>query len=206
MNKTKAILLTIFFVILGNIITFYFIDKSASSQINISKKMVLNESRAHFKDTIHIKDWNTQFDGVYVQSNTLKPNKYLVNNHIFTQNNKLLIKINHAWMTKQISEISNKQGDYYYKLTSLRPINPDNAPDKFEKVALKKFEKDKINEYYSFSKNLKRFTYVGALKVDANCMACHYQQNYKIGDYIGGVRITIPTSDYKTFMNHYKIK
>ncbi|MGB7403187.1 MAG: PAS domain-containing protein [Arcobacter sp.] len=199
MNKTKAILLTIFFIILGNIITFYFIDKSASSQINISKKMVLNESRAHFKDTIHIKEWNTQFNAVYVQSDTIRPNKYLVNNHIFTQNNKLLIKINHAWMTKQISEISNKQGDYYYKLTSLKPINPDNAPDKLEKVALKKFEKEKINEYYTFSKNLKRFTYVGALKVDTNCMACHYQQNYKIGDYIGGVRITIPTNDYKNF-------
>ncbi len=199
MTKTKAILLTVFFIILGNIVTFYFIDRNASSQINISKKMVLNESRAHFKDTIHIKEWNTQFDGVYVQSNTLKPNKYLINNHIFTKDNKLLIKINHAWMTKQISEISNKQGNYYYKLTSLRPINPDNAPDKLEKTALKKFEKDKINEYYSFSKNLKRFTYVGALKVDASCMACHYQQNYKIGDYIGGVRITIPTNDYKNF-------
>ena len=199
MNKTKAVLLTIFFVILGNIIAFKFIDLSAKSQMNISNKIVLSGAKAQFKDTIHTRDWNAQFTNVYVESDTLKPNKYLINNHTFTKDNKKLIKINHAWMTKQIAEISNKSGDYYYKLTSLRPINKDNRPDKFEKLALEKFEKDNIDEYYGFTDNLKRFNYMGALKVEPSCMECHYTQNYEIGDYIGGVRVTVPTEDYKVF-------
>ncbi|WP_428026256.1 PAS domain-containing protein [Arcobacter sp.] len=206
MKKTKAVLLTIFFIILANIIAFEFIDLSTKSQIEISNKMVLNEARAQFKDTIHTRDWNAQYEGVYVQSDTLKPNKYLINNHIFTKDNKKLIKINHAWMTKQISKISNEYGDYYYKLTSLRPINPENKADKFEKIALKKFEKDKTDEYFEFTKNLKRFNYVGALKVKASCIECHYKQNYEIGDYIGGVRITVPTEDYKAFFESLQEK
>jgi len=199
MSKTKAVLLTIFSVILANVIAFRFIDISTKSQIDISNKMILNEARTQFKDTIHTRDWNAQFNGVYVQSDTLKPNKYLVNNHIFTKDNKKLVKINHAWMTKQISEISNKSGDYYYKLTSLKPINPENSPDKFEKFALNKLENENTQEYFEFSENLKRFNYVGALKVKSSCMECHYIQNYNVGDYIGGIRVTIPTKDYKIF-------
>ncbi|WP_419763753.1 MAG: PAS domain-containing protein [Arcobacter sp.] len=206
MSKTKAVLLTIFSVILANIIAFRFIDMSTKSQIDISNKMILNEARAQFKDTIYTREWNAQFNGVYVDSDTLKPNKYLVNNHIFTKDNKKLIKINHAWMTKQISEISNNYGDYYYKLTSLKPINPENSPDKFEKNALKKLEKEHSKEYFEFSENLKRFNYVGALKVKPSCMECHYVQNYKIGDYIGGIRITVPTKDYKIFYESIKEK
>jgi PAS domain S-box-containing protein len=199
MTRTKAILMTIFFIIIGNIIAFYFVDQSTKSQIDISKKMVLNEARSQYKYTIHARDWNDQFEAVYVQSDNLKPNKYLVNNHIFTQNNKLLIKINHAWMTKQIADISNKSGDYYYKLTSLKPINPDNKPDKFEEFALKKIQKNKLNEFYSFENNLKRFNYMGALKVEPSCLACHYKENYSIGDNIGGLRVTVSTNDYKKF-------
>ena len=199
MNKTKAVLLTIFFVVIGNIIAFEFIDLSAKSQIDISNKMVLNQSRAQFKNIVNTRAWNAQFNGVYVKSDSLKPNKYLVNNHTFTKDNQMLVKINPAWMTRQISEISNKKGDYYFKLTSLKLMNPDNKPDKFEKIALKKFENENISEYYNFSKNLKRFNYMSALKVEPSCMGCHYEQNYKLDDIIGGIRVTIPTEDYKIF-------
>ena len=204
MNRTKAILITIFFITLANVIAFNFINSSAKSQTELFNKMVLNQSRGEFKNIINTRTWNDQFDGVYVKSDTLKPNEYLINNHIFTKNNDMLIKINHAWMTKQISEIANKKGEYHSKLTSLRPINPENKPDKFEAYALNKFENENIMEYFEFSKNLKRFNYMKALKAEPSCLGCHYEQNYNEGDYIGGIRITIPTEDYKIFTESLK--
>lgn len=204
MNRKKAIFLVIIIIFLANVAAFKYIYTSTNSQEEISKKMILNEARSQFRNMMYTKKWNLQYGGVYVQSDVLKPNKYLINNHLFTKNNEMLIKINHTWMTKQIAELLSKGGKYYYKITSLRPKNPENLADNFEKKALKKFEEDGTNEYYSFNKTNSKFNYISALKVEETCLSCHYTQGYNIGDNIGGIRITLPSNDYKIFVNDLK--
>lgn len=201
MGKTKAVLLSIIFIIVSISVAFYYIDMSKNAQIKISENLIINEARSQFQNIVNTRSWNSQFGGVYVKSDKLKPNKYLPDNHIFTINNEKLIKINPAWMTRQISEISNNNSNYYYKITSLQPINPDNKADKFENKALNIFEKTNTQEYFEFNKAKTKFNYMGALKVEPSCLACHYEQNYQIGDFMGGIRVTIPTNDYKDFFD-----
>lgn len=59
--------------------------------------------------------------GIFVnEQNNIKPNPYLKNNSKLDSTGKRMIKINPAWMTRQLSTLSNKEGNYYYKIGDIR--------------------------------------------------------------------------------------
>ena len=143
-----------------------------------------------------MRKWSSDHGAVYVKAHEgIEPNPYLLNNHDYTKNNELLIKINPAWMTGQISELSNQREKFYFKITSLNPINPKNLPDEFEKFALEELKKDKNKEFYTRIQNDK-YNLMGSLKVESSCLECHKTQGYKIGDVIGGLRTSVPIDNY----------
>ena len=156
------------------------------------------EATTYFKNIVTIRQWNADHGSVYVkQTNGLKPNPYLENNTLYTKDNELLIKMNPAWMTRQIAEITNKSEGIYLKITSLKPLNPKNDPDKFEKEALNFLKKNKNIPYYSkLSENSEIYDFMGSIKIKPSCVQCHAKQGYKRGDIGGGIRISIATEDY----------
>ncbi|WP_072682314.1 PAS domain-containing protein [Arcobacter sp. LA11] len=207
MTKLKAISLTILLIIIGAFLSAYYVYVSVNSQHDLSKKMLLQEARAHFDNIVVTRSWNDKHNGVYIKArDDLRPNKYLLDNHDYTENGELLVKVNHSWMTRQISELLNIRSKYNYKITSLNPLNPDNRANKFEKKALEKFEKEKILEYSAFNKSGTKFNYIGALKVTQSCLQCHALQGYMLGDIRGGIRVTIPTFEYRDFNNQIEVK
>jgi len=148
---------------------------------------------------VDTRAWNATHGGVYVKPQEgLKPNPYLKNNTLMSKDGELLIKINPAWMTRQISEISNKKRKYFYHITSLKPLNPNNKVDSFEREALTYFEKHSEQKYYShFTKDGLNFNFMGRLLVTKSCLKCHKEQGYKVGDIRGGIRVSIPTEIYQ---------
>lgn len=179
-------------VIMGFII--YNIILSKQQYIELSIKILKQEAFAHYTNMVHTRTWNSNYEGVYVKAKKgQEPNPYLEDNHTYTKNNELLIKINPASMTKQISDISNKQGDYYYNISSLNPINPDNLSDDFEKEALIYFQKNTKEKYYTKLEK-DNFNFMGALKTTQSCLKCHH--NYKVGEIRGGLRVSIPTTNF----------
>ncbi len=194
--------LLILMLMMFSIFVIYTIIDNTKNNETFLKKMIINEAVSNYNSIIDTRKWNALHGGVYVkQSESVKPNKYLKDNTIETKDGEILIKVNPAWMTRQISEIANKDHQNYFKLTSLNPINPKNAPDNFEKEALNYFEKNKEEPFYSKLKDdFTRFDFMGSLKVTELCLQCHSHQGYKIGDIRGGIRISIPTKEYyKTF-------
>ncbi|MEA3491051.1 MAG: DUF3365 domain-containing protein [Campylobacterota bacterium] len=181
------ILLVTFFIILQLI-------SSKNSEKLLSEQQLIQEAKAHFQGMVDTRSWNAKYGGVYVKATDgLEPNPYLKNNTLLTDKNKTLIKINPAWMTRQISDISNKQGNYHFKITSLKPINPSNRADKFETQALKFFDNNpKENYFYIFNRDEKSFNFMGALPTAQACLKCHEYQGYKIGDIRGGIRVSVP--------------
>ena len=93
-------------------------------------------------------------------------------------------------MTRQLSELSRKEMDVFFKITSLKPINPHNAPNAIERNALLKFIHGEKEVFTRISKD--KFFYMAPLKVKKPCLKCHKTQNYKVGDIIGGISIYIP--------------
>jgi len=166
------------------------------------QKFMIQEAVSHLENIIDTRKWNASHGAVYIkQHDGIEPNPYLLNNTLKTDTNETLIKVNPAWMTRQISEIANQDNNYYYKITSLKPINPNNKADHFETEALEFFEKNLDEKYYynlpEDESNSQKFDFMGSLKVNKECMACHAYQGYSIGDIRGGIRVSIPTQIYK---------
>jgi len=172
----------------------------------MSKEMLFQEALSNFKSMTYTRQWNSDHKSVYViQHDNIKPNPYLEDSILYTKDNKVLIKINPAWMTRQISELANKHGDYFFRITSLRPLNPDNRPDGFEKRALI-YLKDKKNEKYYTEIAEDKYNFLGSLKVKSSCISCHEAQEYKLNDIIGGLRVSIPIQSYLENVKEIKNK
>jgi diguanylate cyclase (GGDEF)-like protein len=81
-------------------------------------------------------------------------------------------------------------------LTSLKPLNPGNRPDEFEREALQRFEQG-AKEFTRTEKIQDRsyFRYMAPLYVERDCLQCHGYQGYKTGDVRGGISISFDIED-----------
>ena len=208
-NKTLLYASAVFVLIFSvGLLIYIYIEKSFQKEVGMLKGYMVAEAKAHFDDMVTVRSWNASHGGIYVkQHDNLQPNPYLKENILLSKNNEILIKINPAWMTRQISAIANKEvkDGRFYKITSLKPLNPNNAPDKFEREALNYLEQHKNQTYYwNFSNKQNqsmKFNFMGSLKTTKNCLGCHGEQNYHVGDIRGGIRITLPTQRYNEIIN-----
>lgn len=173
------------------------------NQLKSINDIMFQEAKSHFDGAVMTRKWNAQYGGVYVKKiDTIEPNKYLKNSHLFSDKGEMLVKINPAWMTRQISEISNTHRDYYFKITSLNPLNPDNLADEFETRGLKTFEENKNKRFfYEVDNETNYFNLIGSLKVEASCLSCHSEQGYKMGDIRGGIRVSVPIHSHNAKIN-----
>ncbi len=108
-----------------------------------------------------------------------------------------------AIVTKELSNYAKNFSNFSFHITSDKLINPDNKPDMFEKRAMAFFKKGK-KEFYTFTKNEKGqtvFRYMAPLYIKKTCLKCHYYQGYKVGDFRGGISITIPVEDLERYVN-----
>ena len=207
--KLKDLVLIIFSLFITALVgvgVLFQIDNEKVQSTKLLQESIVNESISHFENLLATRKWNASHGGLYVLAHdNLTPNPYLRNNVLATEDNRTLIKINPAWMTKQIAEIANSDSDHYYKMSSLKPINPANKADEFEREALEFFELNKDKQYYYvFPENTKEddaFDFMGSLKVTAECMNCHAEQGYDIGDIRGGIRISFPMKYYNASLN-----
>lgn len=203
-NRYKYILLYATFILLISGML-YVTDAIKDQNIDFQKSILVKQAQTHFKDHVNIRKWNASYGGVYAKpKNGQKPNPYLTDNILKTAHGETLIKINPAWMTRQLSESSRTQ-DFHFKITSLHYLNSDNIPDLFERRALKQIEKNLLKEYYEIKGN-NTFRYVGALKAEPACLSCHKNQGYAIGDIMGGISISLNSNDYETIVNYIKEK
>lgn len=155
-------------------------------------------ARAYFEQILITRLWNADHGGVYVEvTEKVQPNPYLKDDpgrDIITRDGRTYTKINPAFMTRQLSELAFSQGRFKFRITSLRPINPQNSPDAWETTQLKRFEeKHKHEAYEVFSDSgSRKFRYMAPLTVDEACLKCHWKQGYAVGDVRGGISIDIP--------------
>ena len=114
-------------------------------------------------------------------------------------------------VAKKITEGS----PYYVRQVSLRYRNPDNRPDKYETASLENFNLHKLTESSSMETVSGKpiFRYLQPMVALESCLACHgeygkapafvrarfprghYSYNYKVGEVIGAVSVSIPMAD-----------
>ncbi len=163
----------------------------------------LQTARAFFQQILISRAWNAAQKGVYLYvTKELQPNPYLhtPNRDLTTQDGVLLTQVNPASMTRLIADIAEKKGPIKFHITSLKPINPKNAPFAWEKSALQSFDNKKLNEFseYHLEDNKRTFRYIAPLVTEGSCLQCHKQQGYKISQVRGGISVSfvVPKQTY----------
>jgi len=145
------------------------------------------------KDVLYRK-WVTQKGGVYVPISTTDPNPYLkiVRRDVITTEGKHLTLVNPAYMTRQVREMAKAEGFEFTSITSLKPIRPENAPDRWGKDALVNFEKGikEVAGIHTIS-GKEYFRIMRPFIAEKGCLECHAVQGYKTGEIRGGISSAI---------------
>ena len=158
---------------------------------------ILSRARAHFKNIVLTRRWNANYGGVFVEKKEgVVSNPYLENPDLEAADGTIYTMKNPALMTREISEYAREEGFFYYHITSLKPLNPDNSPDGFEKKALKSFESGKEEVFAKEDQNSSvYFRYMAPLITEKSCLKCHAKQGYQVGDIRGGISVKFDVSD-----------
>lgn len=142
--------------------------------------------------------WAANHGGVYAPVTAANPpNPWLdvPEKVITTPSGVALTKINPAYMTRQLGELIGEERDMRIHLTSLKPINPGNLPDPWERESLQGFEKDRAERISIVGAGgTANFRYMAPLEVKLACLGCHETQGYRLGDVRGGISVTFPAS------------
>lgn len=163
---------------------------------------VLISARAHFQDMVLTRMWNAMYGGVYVEKKEgVESSPYLDDPEISARDGRVFTLRNPAMMMREISELSDLHGVVQYRITSLKPFNPDNEPDDFQVEALRSFEQGAKEAFREVEVDGRTFfRYMAPLATTESCLKCHAEQGYSIGDVRGGISVTFNISSVKEAM------
>jgi PAS domain S-box-containing protein len=115
----------------------------------------------------------------------------------------------------QVAKRVTQNSKFYVRQVSLRYRNPANRPDPYETKQLQYFINHPNAEIYGIvqSGDVSLFRYLQPMRATASCLECHgsyetapdfvkkrfppghYSYNYKVGEVIGAVSVSIPVKD-----------
>ncbi|MFC1508531.1 diguanylate cyclase [Candidatus Omnitrophota bacterium] len=161
-------------------------------------RQILSKARSHFHSIVLTRRWNADYGGVFIEKKEgIESNPYLKNPDIETVDGRIFTKKNPALMTREISDYAVLDSLLLFHMTSLKPINPVNAPDSFEKESLQNFENGMYRENYikeTRGGNV-YFRYIAPLYTEEGCLKCHAEQGYKVGDIRGGISVSFDITE-----------
>lgn len=159
------------------------------------------QGQSFFEEIVVTRQWVAVHGGVYVPLDTTDGvNPYLAKiegvESVIEADGRLYTLKNPALVTRELSESPGHGGKLKYKITSLKTLNPGNAPDRFEQESLKLFE-DGVQENAAMEKMDGKlyYRYMGPLMTVEACLKCHDHQGYKEGDIRGGIAVSILAED-----------
>ena len=165
-------------------------------------EMARQDAITAFNKDQALRSWATSHGGVYLEvRKNVEPSPYLEHIYerdIITDSGRLLTLVNPATMLNQIME---EYADLYGvqgRLVSASPLNPENAADPWEEVALQKFSTG-IMEMAEITHIQDRDDYrlFRPMKARKACLKCHGIQGYEEGDVLGGVGVQVPMERYE---------
>lgn len=171
----------------------------------IEKQMLaiaVQEADTNLNKDQMIREWSTRHGGVYVlesgESAQLPIYEHIPDYIIERDGGADLILVNPASMVRELLSRYESLYGVVGRLTSTHPLNPNNAPDDWEKEALAMFQQ-------GASERLEVTTIEGEphlrllrpMDVLPGCLKCHaHQQGYAIGKTQGGYGVSVPLKEH----------
>lgn len=165
-----------------------------ADDIREKNAIALETAKAFLTHIIAVRSWNAEHGGIFVFTDEKTPlNSYLPEDQQFivTKDGRKLTRVNPAYMTRQISEIADRQSNVRFHLTSRDPIRPENKALPWEEEWLKDFENG-VKDRSAFVANAEgeTFRYMAPLEVTGACLPCHAE--YNAGEVRGGISVSLP--------------
>lgn len=182
----------------GIIIVFFTYTIHASHEARLEQAKI--EARTYYQLNLAYRELVSNLGGVYAPIDKVSPNPYLKapNRDIRSSDGRNLTLINPAYMSRLAFETlqSTYNVPIRSKLTSLKYLNPENAPSPWERQALLSFEQGETEATQITSISSEPFLLlIKPLKTEQSCLRCHGHQGYTVGDIRGGISIAIPLGE-----------
>ncbi len=198
MKRAHIAVATILLLLWTAFLGFMFQRETALEEQRI-RDIALGQTRALFNQVADMRAWNASHGGVYVPITERTPSNPLLESpdrDLTTLSGRRLTLLNHAYMTRQLAEITRERRGIALHLTSLAPLRAGNAPEPWERAALESFERG-APEQAAFSldpEGRETFRYMAPLRVEESCLPCHAKQGYRIGQIRGGLSVVSSTA------------
>ena len=165
------------------------------------------QARMLAKQVLLTRQWVADHQGLFlVQSDTARPNAFLHEPVMTTASGLVLVKRNPAMVTRELSEYAARSGMGWFRVTSLRPVNPANGPDAFEEASLQDFQEGHIERIAVDRTAAGRvLRYAAPLITEPSCLTCHSEHGYQPGDIRGALSISIPIGWADAFIQRNNI-
>ncbi len=157
------------------------------------------QARVLLQQLIITRRWVADHGGLYAPRGAGEEgNPFLPGTEIVDRAGTTYLFRNPALVTRELSGYAAEAGLYSFRLTSLRPRNPANAPTPSEQEILAGFEaagyeasREGIGaEVREDGRPLYRR--MVPLRVEPSCLECHADQGYAVGDVRGGLSVLLP--------------
>ncbi len=179
--------------------------------VSMLEEQIYMEGRVLVREIVLTREWFAIHNGVYVRMTPgMEVNPWLrkvpgLKPVIRDEEGVLYTLKNPALATREISEIAGGKGEFRFRITSLNPLNPSNAPDSFERAALERFARgDKESKLYETTKGKVAYRYMVSLETNKSCLPCHEAQGYREGDVRGGISVSTDVTPMFRQMERYR--
>jgi signal transduction histidine kinase len=186
-----------FIVAIGAIISISYMIFLYRTSIVDNKLIILQaqqQARMLYNQILITREWVSDHNGLFViRQESVGSNPFLDLPSIWDQAGNEYVMRNPAMITRELSEYSKQKGLGSFRVTSLKPVNPANIPDDYEKQCMINFEQGSAESMeIRDTENGRVVRYLAPLDVKDSCLGCHARHGYSQGDIRGALSITIP--------------
>jgi PAS domain S-box-containing protein len=166
-----------------------------------SLDLALSEARIQVNRDQLTRLWVASHGGVYVpavESTSPSPHlSHVVERDIETVSGRQLTFMNPSSVLRQMKDRYASMYGIDGRITSLSSVNAETAPDDWERNCLLAFERGAAEIWnVRDMKEGSRLRYMRPMHVEKECLTCHGNQGYAVGDIRGGVSVSVPMAGY----------
>jgi len=205
-NTYSAKRLIIGFTVLATMVWTAVVSGSLIWNLGYAQKQAMDtayaEARANQNKDNTFRRWATEHGGVYVPITENQPSipwlNHVPGRDVTTTEGRALTLLNPATVLRQIMDRYAKDYGVRGRITGLKYLNPDNAPDPWEKQQLEAFAANEKQEVWAVAEldGKPHLRYLRAMFMEPGCEKCHAILGYKQGDMRGATGTNLPLAPY----------
>ena len=183
---------------------------NAGEVMQQAHKLAMNTARASFFKDQAFRFWASKKGGMYVTAGAdTTPSPYLAHvpeRDVVTPSGRQLTLMNPAFMLRQMMDEYSELYGVKGRIVSVNYLNPVNKADPWEESAIHAFERgaQEVSEISEID-GKPHLRLIQPMLMTQDCLLCHGNQGFKVGDVNGGVGVSVPLEEY-TVPARYQVR